>query len=83
MCEAENEAGVAAYLVGHGPYRSPRLIELQWMRIRRYRGLLGTKYEMRLNQLEAFVDVNLPRADRLTLLKMRAQLINVMKLIRA
>ncbi len=64
MCEAENEAGVAAYLVGHGTYRSPHLVELQWMRIRRYRDLLGTKYETRWNKVEAFVDVNFPRADR-------------------
>ena len=64
MREAENEAGVAAYLVGHGTYRSPHLIELQWMRIRRYRNLLGTKYETRWKPLEAFVDVNFPRADR-------------------
>jgi hypothetical protein len=65
MRGAENEAGVAAYLVGHGTYRSPRLVELQWMRIRRYRDLLGTKYETRWGQLEAFVDVNFPRADRI------------------
>jgi hypothetical protein len=45
MREAEDEAGVAAYLVGHGTYRSPHLIELQWMRIGRYRSLLGTKHE--------------------------------------
>jgi hypothetical protein len=64
MREAEIEAGVAAYLVGHGTYRSPHLIELQWMRIRRYRDLLGTKYETHWKQLEAFVDVNFPRADR-------------------
>jgi hypothetical protein len=64
MHESENEAGVAAYLVGHGTYRSPHLIELQWMRIRRYRDLLGTKYETGWKQLEAFVDVNSPRADR-------------------
>jgi hypothetical protein len=63
MREAENEAGVAAYLVGHGTYRSPHLIELQWMRIRRYRALLGTKYETRWNPIEIFVDVNFPRAD--------------------
>jgi hypothetical protein len=65
MREAENEAGVAAYLVGHGTYRSPRLIELQWMRIRRYREMLGKKYETRWKELEAFVDVNFPRADRI------------------
>jgi hypothetical protein len=65
MREAENEAGVAAYLVGHGTYRSPHLIELQWMRIRRYRDLLGTKYETRWKHLEAFADVNFPRADRI------------------
>jgi hypothetical protein len=65
MREAENEAGVAAYLVGHGTYRSPHLIDLQWMRIRRYRDLLGTKYETRWKQLEAFVDVNFPRSERI------------------
>ncbi|MGA8530812.1 MAG: hypothetical protein WB622_13935, partial [Acidobacteriaceae bacterium] len=66
MREAENKAGVAAYLVGHGPLRSPRLIELQWMRIQRYRNLLGAKYETGWTQLEAFVDINFPRADRIT-----------------
>ncbi len=66
MRDANAETGVAAYLVGHGTYRSPRLIELQWMRILRYRDLLGTKYETRWNQLDTFVDVNFPRADRTT-----------------
>jgi hypothetical protein len=65
MREAENEAGVEAYLVGHGTYRSPRLIELQWMRIRRYRDLLGKKCETRWKELESFVDINFPRADRI------------------
>jgi hypothetical protein len=36
------------------------------MRIGRYRELLGTKYKKRWKQLDAFVDVNFPRADRIT-----------------
>jgi hypothetical protein len=53
----------AIYLVGHGPYREPRLIDLQHLRVLRYRQALcelsGDDYDLG----EVFVDVNYPRAS--------------------
>jgi hypothetical protein len=47
----------AIYLVGHGPYRQPRLIELQHLRILRYRDLVGDSADAHV-----FTDVNFPRS---------------------
>jgi hypothetical protein len=47
----------AIYLVGHGPYRQPRLIELQHLRILRYRDLLSDPAEA-----DVFIDLNFPRS---------------------
>jgi hypothetical protein len=56
--------GVGIYLLGHGPYRSPRPIELQFMRINRYRELAGSKfYSWRSAPDQTFVDINYPRAE--------------------
>jgi len=46
----------AIYLVGHGPYRQPRFIELQYLRISRYRNLLDEASEA-----DVFIDLNIPR----------------------
>lgn len=63
MNPANQITGVAIYLLGHGPYRSPRPIELQFMRIDRYRGLLGSKYRPWTSVPDQlFVDINYPRA---------------------
>lgn len=48
----------ATYLVGHGPYRQPRLIELQFLRILRYRNVLKDESEPHI-----FIDLNFPRSS--------------------
>lgn len=52
-----NSARSAIYLVGHGPYRQPRLIELQHLRILRYRDLVSDPADA-----DVFVDLNFPRS---------------------
>lgn len=46
----------AIYLIGHGPYRQPRFIELQYLRIFRYRNLLNE-----VSEADVFIDLNFPR----------------------
>ncbi len=53
----------AIYLVGHGPLRGPRLIELQLVRIGRYMGALATKLGVDFEVVGTFVDVNWHRAS--------------------
>jgi hypothetical protein len=55
--------GTAIYLVGHGPYREPRLIELQYQRILRYRRIVREKYETGYPEAAVFVDLNYPRTE--------------------
>jgi hypothetical protein len=43
------------------PYRHPRLIELQYLRILRYRDCLNRKYGPEYWQPDVFVDLNFPR----------------------
>ncbi len=50
----------AIYLVGHGPLREPRLIELQYNRIIRYWGALG---EEAGSAPDVFTDLNYPRSS--------------------
>jgi hypothetical protein len=52
----------AIYLVGDGPYREPRLIELQYLRVLRYANALGEKLKKRFGPFELFVDLAFPRA---------------------
>jgi hypothetical protein len=54
----------AAHLVGHGPLREPRPIELQLMRILRYRSLLGSNDEFRglWRESHFYIDLNYPRS---------------------
>lgn len=62
MSETESKTAWAAYLVGHGPLREPRPIDLQLMRILRYQSLLGSKDEFRAFWRESsiYVDLNYP-----------------------
>jgi hypothetical protein len=64
MSETILKTAWAAYLVGHGPLREPRPIELQQMRILRYRSLLGLKDEYRPFNREYYfyIDLNYPRS---------------------
>jgi hypothetical protein len=50
----------AIYLVGHGPRRQPRPIELQHVRILRYFDALERKLGIDFSTREVFVDVNWP-----------------------
>lgn len=59
--DTTKDVGVAFYLIGHGPYRQPRLIELQYLRILRYRKALGGRYDDRHTEPEVFIDLNFPR----------------------
>lgn len=54
-----------AYLVGHGTCREPRPIELQWMRILRYQGLLMAKGTYLEFTAPPFIDLNYPRGNPL------------------
>jgi hypothetical protein len=65
MSETGSKTAWAAYLVGHGPLREPRPIELQLMRILRYQSLLGSRDEFRGYWWESFtyIDLNYPRSQ--------------------
>jgi hypothetical protein len=56
-----NDCGAAIYLVGHGSLSQPRLIELQYQRILRYRSALAGRYETGRSAPRVFVDLELPR----------------------
>ncbi len=64
MSETGSKTVWAAYLVGHGPLRKPRPIELQLMRILRYQSLLGSRDEFRgfWRESYTYVDLNYPRS---------------------
>ena len=51
----------AMYLAGHGSYVSPRLIELQYRRIQRYRDILREQLNTKLSDRDVFIDLHLPR----------------------
>jgi hypothetical protein len=55
-----NKTETAIYLVGHGSFHKPRLIELQYRRIMRYREALGGNAG---SPLDVFTDLNLPRGS--------------------
>lgn len=57
MADKVNEAS-AVYLVGHGSFRQPRLIELQYRRIMRYIDALGNCVA---DSSDIFVDLHSPR----------------------
>jgi hypothetical protein len=64
MSETGSKTAWAAYLVGHGPLRKPRPIELQLMRILRYQSLLGSRDEFQgfWRESSIYVDLNYPRS---------------------
>ena len=64
MSETGSKAAWAAYLVGHGPLREPRPIELQLMRILRYQSLLSSKDELKgfWRESSFYLDLNYPRS---------------------
>jgi hypothetical protein len=51
----------AVYLCGHGSYREPRPLDLQYLRILRYADLLGHKLGTHFQGRRAYVDPNFPR----------------------
>ncbi len=51
----------AIYLAGHGSQTRPRLIELQYRRIVRYREALAGRYEKGQSVPNVFIDFRLPR----------------------
>lgn len=51
----------AIYLAGHGSYSSPRLIELQYRRIMRYREAFAGRYEKGHGAPAVFIDFRLPQ----------------------
>lgn len=57
MSDKANEAS-AIYLVGHGSFRQPRLIELQYRRIMRY---IEARQDNTAGSPDIFVDFNCPR----------------------
>jgi hypothetical protein len=59
--EIKTNSGTAFYLAGHGSFTRPRLIELQYWRICRYREAFGSRYEERHRDPAIFIDFRLPR----------------------
>jgi hypothetical protein len=51
---------IAIYLVGHGPFHKPRLIELQHRRIMRYYDALGPRTD---SKPDIYTDLNMPRTS--------------------
>lgn len=60
MSDTRNEAS-AIYLVGHGSFQQPRLIELQYRRIMRY---IEARQDNTAGSFDVFVDFNCPRDGR-------------------
>lgn len=50
----------AIYLAGHGSLVHPRLIELQYRRIQRYRELLRDRIDTIVSGRDVFIDLRLP-----------------------
>jgi hypothetical protein len=51
----------AIYLAGHGSLVHPRLIELQYQRIQRYRELLRDRIDTIVSGRDVFIDLRLPK----------------------
>jgi len=54
------EVGTAMYLAGHGSKTKPRLIELQYQRIMRYRRALLSRFDISRAAPAVFLDLRLP-----------------------
>ncbi len=53
----------AVYLIGHGPYREPRFVELQYLRILRYSEALSKKLQDDFVIKDVYIDLNFPRSS--------------------
>ena len=69
----------ALYLFGHGPYREPRVIEMQYLRVLRYREALEEKLEIEIDIKKTYVDINFPREEALEKLTNLQALLNDVK----
>jgi hypothetical protein len=56
-----DKTAAAIYLAGHGSFVRPRLIELQYRRIQRYRDALRSRLDTKVSRRDIFVDFQLPR----------------------
>lgn len=54
---------VGLYIVGHGPYRKPRFIEMQYLRLIRYLNELNSLENDYFDLKEKYIDINFPRKD--------------------
>src|SRR6266849_8706336 len=61
MGEEFRSSETAMYLAGHGSFTRPRLIELQYRRITRYREALAGHFEKGHSVPSVFIDFRLPR----------------------
>lgn len=55
----------ALYLFGHGPYRKPRIIEMQYLRAIRYSNALEKKLEKKIDIKGTYIDINFRRKNDL------------------
>jgi hypothetical protein len=62
MSQIENTIGTAIYLAGHGSKTKPRLIDLQYQRVLRYRRSLLRQDAINVNRAfpAVFIDIRLP-----------------------
>jgi hypothetical protein len=69
----------ALYLCGHGPYREPRIIEMQYFRTLRYYEALEEKLGTKIDIKEIYIDINFPRTDYIEKLSNLQVLLNDVK----
>ena len=69
----------AIYLFGHGPYREPRIIEMQYLRTLRYCQALEEKLGSEIDIKETHIDINFPRTKDLERLTNLQVLLNEIK----
>lgn len=70
---------VALYLCGHGPYRQPRIIEMQYFRTLRYCEALEEKLGTKIDIKETYIDINFPRTEYIEELSNLQALLNAVK----
>src|SRR5690606_3392423 len=69
----------AIYLCGHGPYREPRLIEMQYLRTLRYYKALEEKLGTEIDLKDVYIDINFPRTEYIEKLSNLQVLLNDVK----
>lgn len=77
--QKEEPMKAALYLFGHGPYREPRIIEMQYFRALRYCDALGEKLGREINIRKIYIDINFPRTEDLEELSNLQVLLNDVK----